>query len=555
MADEDQSRQSPTINSFTDDGEPTPATRIDQVHLGRNRRQFAESIRQFSTRKGETYLFSGEHYQFLTNFFDQPPLHDSFTRYPATEQNFSPVILHPNRSGPDPDLSIPSGVAEDIAQTLLKCVPTAHSSLLVLMSGWQRNDTLRIAAQCGVDPELFRRHLRFLDPNRFFDLPTLPSKATNIWCPRFTTICKRQDPLSLEAVIQQREAEFQGLRAYLNDLRTNQRIGSSIVRRYAILDETTSVVQQDVSFGVHQKGNGGWIGTIWIDSGRSFEGPLVPWLDQRAEDTDDPYVPLIHHLPKVAIATADPVKPGDPTRDTPETIGGRYSPSLSILPRQYGSSLDRAVARTDAFYAFGELMSLAASSDCQFLNLLQQHMDVSSRSFRGQEDWPINNLHYMVRLLEDIEDRARQVLSLIGNEQHSDWPRASCPEMIRVRDTSKRLLTDDYQDILRRSADLAQRGRCGIDFITTDISTRASQRSFDQAKEVNRLTLLAFFFLPLSFVTSIFGMNIATFQDLRWGIGSIFMALIVVLVPSFTLLSWGKWPEGDGYHVYKRDGK
>ncbi|KAI1756798.1 hypothetical protein F4782DRAFT_549243 [Xylaria castorea] len=350
--------------------------------------------------------------------------------------------------------------------------------------------------------------------------------------------------------------EPQGLRAYLNDLRINQHIGSSIVRRYAILDETTSIVQQDVSFCVHQKRNGGWIGTIWIDNGRSFDGTSVPWLDQRVENTDDPYVPLINHLQKVAIIAADPLKPEDSVRDAPKAISGQYAPSLSILPRQYGSSLDRAVARTDAFYAFCELLSLAASSDCQFLNLLQQHMDISLRSFNGQEDWSINNLHYIITLLENIADQAHRVLHLIEKEEYSNWPQTSCPKMRKVRGTSKQLLTDDYRDILRRSTDLAERGRGGIGFITTDISTRASQRSFDQAKEVNRLTLLAFFFLPLSFVTSIFGMNIATFDDLKWGIGSIFIALFVVLIPSLTLLFWGKmsWV-GDRYHVNKEDRK
>ncbi|KAI0183171.1 hypothetical protein EV127DRAFT_377399 [Xylaria flabelliformis] len=436
-------------------------------------------------------------------------------------------------------------------------MPNSQSSLLVLMCGWQRNDSLRIlAAHCGVDPEFFRRHLSFLEPNPLFDLPTLPSKNMNIWCLRFTTICKRQDPLSLEAVIQRRETEFQGIRAYLNELRTNQRVASSIVRRYAILDETTSIIQQDVSFCVHQKKNGGWIGTIWIDNGRSFDGTEVPWLDQRAENREDPYIPLIDHLQKVAIITADPLKPEHSMNDSSKAIGGQYAPSLSILPRQYGSSLDHAVARTDAFYAFSELVSLAASSNCQFLNLLKQHMDISLRSFHGQEDWSISNLHYIITLLEDIADRAHRVLQLIEKEEYSNWPRASCPEMRNVRETSKQLLTDDYRDILRRSTDLAERGRGGIDFITTNISTRASKRSFDQAKEVNRLTLLAFFFLPLSFVTSIFGMNVATFEDLKWGIGSIFIALAIVLVPSLTLLFWEKMPwVSDRYYVYKEDRK
>lgn len=157
----------------------------------------------------------------------------------------------------------------DVEKLLLKHKPNnVHSSLIVILQGWQSGESLGIlAAQCSIDPEFLRRHLHFLETRSFYDLPSLPSRTLNssssILRLRFTTICNRQLGLRPDEVIKARRSDLDGVRIYLNELRLSQQTGGSIVRRWAILDETTSLIQQDASIFVHQRRNGGWIGQFY----------------------------------------------------------------------------------------------------------------------------------------------------------------------------------------------------------------------------------------------------------------------------------------------------
>ena len=106
----------------------------------------------------------------------------------------------------------------------------------------------------------------------------------------------------------------------------------------------------------------------------------------------------------------------------------------------------------------------------------------------------------------------------------------------------RRALLEDYRELHRRSTALSQKGRDGASFITTGVSARASRKSIDRAAEVNRIAILAYFFVPMSFVTSIFGMNVVEFGDLGWGIGAIFIVLAFVMIPSLLLGFWKTMP-------------
>jgi len=48
-------------------------------------------------------------------------------------------------------------------------------------------------------------------------------------------------------------------------------MGTSILRRHVIIDETTSAIMQDVSFCVHVKRAGGWIGNVQAEMRNSKE--------------------------------------------------------------------------------------------------------------------------------------------------------------------------------------------------------------------------------------------------------------------------------------------
>lgn len=284
--------------------------RHDTSHTTRQLK-FAEQIKQFAERKPETHLFCGQHFKALSDFFDntgskaaesydpgQAPHSSSSTGLggastPGLET--PPAYLIPNKEplrrnvrsttsvavsslgeyGDGSNLSAPAvrsvavavNASDNLETMLNQHMPTTpNASLLVFLRGWQSPVWLRIlGAQCGIDPEMIRRHLSFLNPgNKFFDQPPLPSQQLSIWRIRTVTISvyeESRDTLNLEEVESRRLAAGQDVRTYLQKLgRPGSQFGSSIIRKYSVIDGSTSVIEQDISFCATVKKNRGWIG-------------------------------------------------------------------------------------------------------------------------------------------------------------------------------------------------------------------------------------------------------------------------------------------------------
>ena len=173
---------------------------------------------------------------------------------------------------------VPIRTGDELESALTQHAPTpsTDSSLLVFMRGWQSPPWLRIlGARCDIDPEMLRRHLGFLQsPPKFFDQPPLPSDQLSIWRIRTVTICElSHDTLNPEEVQSRRETASQDVRNYLQKLHAESvsQVGSSIVRRYSVIDGTTSVIEHDISFYANAKRAGGWIGKIPMPPRRERE--------------------------------------------------------------------------------------------------------------------------------------------------------------------------------------------------------------------------------------------------------------------------------------------
>jgi hypothetical protein len=135
---------------------------------------------------------------------------------------------------------------------------------LVFLRGFPHPKWLQaIGSQYRIDPEFFRRHLRFLfKPKEFYDLPALPSSARNIIRLRVTTICTRQVAVNSHDVQLARAKETEEVDRYGRHLEARGSPGDSIVRRFSIHNETISTIEQDISICVKKEKSGGWIGTL-----------------------------------------------------------------------------------------------------------------------------------------------------------------------------------------------------------------------------------------------------------------------------------------------------
>lgn len=93
--------------------------------------------------------------------------------------------------------------------------------------------------------------------------------------------------------------------------------------------------------------------------------------------------------------------------------------------------------------------------------------------------------------------------------------------------TNKTEKSQDLREILKEINQAAERLRRTSALLTSNMGLLDSRRSIDEARAVSRLTELAFIFIPLSFATSVFGMQVEPFAD-HVPLRSFFIVAVVV---------------------------
>lgn len=121
------------------------------------------------------------------------------------------------------------------------------------------------------------------------------------------------------------------------------------------------------------------------------------------------------------------------------------------------------------------------------------------------------NLKYIKTQLTSHGERLAETIGLLENRHSLDWPRV--PTSDAAEKTAALLLTD-FKYLLHRADSLARECEQGMATLANSSMLDESRRSVDNAIRVERLTVLATIFIPLSFVCSIWGMN---FQEMGSG--------------------------------------
>jgi len=91
---------------------------------------------------------------------------------------------------------------------------------------------------------------------------------------------------------------------------------------------------------------------------------------------------------------------------------------------------------------------------------------------------------------------------------------------------------------LQAAQSLSERCVSGSASILNHAMLQESRKAINQSIKIERLTLLAFFFAPLGFLTSFFGMNFSQFGQGTLSVWIFFTAMVPVLMLSATVLFW-----------------
>jgi len=176
----------------------------------------------------------------------------------------------------------------------------------------------------------------------------------------------------------------------------------------------------------------------------------------------------------------------------------------------------------DALYSLTEVFTLAASSQMQFLNLIDAKLDTYTSSMDSPDSAfsSLPNLRYTKRILIRYMQMTRRVLESIRTASaHSKWPRDASEACSRRTAVAAQGLEQDFGHLLERAEALHRRTTEAIGVLMSSISISESQKAIEQAQRVGKLTFLAFVFVPLSFTTSAFGMSVTELKDgvdLKW---------------------------------------
>ena len=239
------------------------------------------------------------------------------------------------------------------------------------------------------------------------------------------------------------------------------------------------------------------------------------------------------------------ISSNDDIVDTPRA----YAQSASLLAsREYGKYLSSEVMKVDPFYALHDLFSFCANAENQLINTLHQKAnkmdnEMDNRDYDEERlQAELVTFRYHKTILRGKIDYFNDVIKWIKSKGGSNWPSVSssrinnlkvsttvylklgtissnkfpiaftCDPMTHAKyeeesSHAAAKLLRDYEELLEKAKELFQLYNEKLDDIKTNTSLLEARKSLAQSKSIGRLSLLAFFFLPLSFTTSLFGMN------------------------------------------------
>ncbi|QYS95326.1 hypothetical protein H0G86_002619 [Trichoderma simmonsii] len=527
---------------------------------------YSEAVKAFSERSQDDHLLCGIHYRDLALLLHPSPLPNLpsdptlIIAEQTTTAGYVTVIDLQKVTLPDRQQSEVSSRRELSTPKDFLDGPqiNADRSQLIFLNGYpSREWVMTLGGTFRIDPEFWRRSQSFLHHRKYHDLPPLPSFSQRTFHLQVSTIFNRDVPITRERVDSLRVDGWGEIWSHHVNLERQGAVGESIRRQLHAYSESIYSIEQYISCTLVTK-NGGWAVVIWLDIGKST-GDCFP----------DCCTPIIQPTTNAALHfSSRSVSPGrtsssalflDPHHATQST-----TQSSRHLSSQYGQSLKVALMRASPLYALGDIFRHSACSSNQMVNMLMGRVEDALRAsyLDRHEGLSLKDLRFIKNVLDEHSAYLEEVVwflqsglsAWLSPQPTSNFPQHTNQSMNMESsatnnksgmgnkklsgaiDATQIELLEDYRCLLRRCQRLAARCKDGTDIIINGAALRESQRGIEQAEEVKLLTKLVFLFAPLSFVTSIFGMN---FVDLsvKQGLAALLTVAVFLLIALLVALS------------------
>ncbi|OBT64481.1 hypothetical protein VE03_05375 [Pseudogymnoascus sp. 23342-1-I1] len=539
---------------MTNAGQPPPAAEPPAAQ-SRTSEQYTKSLHQACTESLQTDLFSRIHYQFLSHYLKStsrygPPTHgpDRRASVPASQTHvdrFTYVVVHTISNGTIKRHDFDHKLGLDEFWAFPEAEPNTDQVIFVrgsLSPAWLE----LLGAKYKVDPEFFRRHLQYLSQSDYSDLPPLPSASTNSIFLPVTSLYTRSLALSEDQVRRQRNEDNDIARNNQQAIRQKATCGESVIRNVSTLSDRLLSIEHDISIYIRERKNGSRLAIVFLDNGLNLnrsDGP--PCFSRHNSQIKNHTVheislnPILIPRPNTVHISVEHPKVPEHDRGHANHVGS-FCNVMSLLPFHFGMSLNQKTLshtpRPEITVLLMEVFQLVASSECQFLNRVYG-VAKEQRGHSGDErrmEPALNTLVYIKTLLDEHRPRLQQTMTFLSCREISGSDPVSSTRVPCTTGTSQCVpqgelssIYADFEDLLSRNKSLGDFCVESMDLIMNTALLKESRKAFENADDQKRLMILAYFFLPLSLVSSIFGMNVKEF-----GTGSQHIWLpVVVLVP------------------------
>ena len=320
--------------------------------------------------------------------------------------------------------------------------------------------------------------------------------------------------------------------------------GRSIGRRLNIHTGDILALEQEISICfVERKDH--WTGKYRACSygGLLTSVAVLVWTDS-GQDTDFDFIPApkTKHFAAIAdrlefcpVFFENALLANAPSCQFPgehSNHGARSKQPLSSLPGKYGCTLDWAQAAANPLSAIQEVFTFHAAAELQYLNMLDKLINEQmSETESAQEEADISSIldfDYAKSILLRHHAHLQDLLEKLEIE-FTRWNR-SRPENQAISQELLGTLKTDLVYLSNRLLSAISLCEAGRSAVMSNVSVQESQGSSREATLVAGLTKathrLTFIFLPLSLLTSVFGMN---FRQLGQGTLSIWLWVSIAL--------------------------
>lgn len=266
---------------------------------------------------------------------------------------------------------------------------------------------------------------------------------------------------------------------------------------------------------------------VWTDSGKDLSHcKNGPWLNHTDVTVDTEFHPVFQHRSRMALSSVS--SKSDAAISHGQTSGQQYSQSIDHIHKSYGTYLKSEIMAHDAFYALHEIFEFSAASVDQLLELFEGHIRTTSS---GSDSTRLSELLIVKSLVDDYRSYIKDTLEIVCGRGSPKWPRVEDPKRREKADRAADKLEFRYERLLRRCDRLSEHCASSITILMNFETQRQTGKAIEQADRLSKLSLLAYFYIPLTFATSFYGMN---FKELgtQLSIWTYFVMAIPLLVLS-----------------------